>query len=406
MNLKALIIDEADHCVKCGLCLPRCPTYVKSRDEGDSPRGRIALLQGLAEGQLGDSPALRRHLDGCLGCRACEVACPSTVAYGRLLDAGRSLLAGDGAPARREDRLLMRPRRGRRWLRLYQASGLQSLGRALGLPARLGLARQDHYLPPLPPRRLKRSLYPARGPERGRVALFTGCAGWIFEQEALAAAVRLLTALGFAVHVPSDQGCCGALHLHRGDLARARALAGANNRCFNALEVDAVVYLASGCGLTLAEYAGLHRLTGGEPLALQAPVEEICGFLARQDWPEDLLHPTEATVLVHEPCSLKLIRDGRRGVQALLARVPGLRTLPLGDNGQCCGAAGDYMFRAPAMADALLADQIARLRDAGSATLLTTNTGCALHLRRGIREAGLAVTVRHPVEVVKIRTER
>lgn len=407
MNLKALIIDEADHCVKCGLCLPRCPTYVKNRNEADSPRGRIALMQGLAQGHLADSPALRRHLDGCLGCRACEAACPSTVAYGRLLDAGRALLDADVAAQapRPETRLLMRPRQTRRWLRLYQLSGLQRLARTLGLPGRLGMGRQERYLTPLPPRRLKRSFYPARGRERGRVALFTGCAGWIFEQPPLAAAVRLLTSLGFAVHVPPDQQCCGALHLHRGDLGRARALAEANGRCFNSLGVDAVVYLASGCGLTLGEYTELHRLTGGAPLAWRAPVEEICGFLARQDWPEARIRPTEASVLLHEPCSLKQIRNGCKGVQALLAKVPGLHAQALANNGPCCGAAGDYMFREPAMADALLADQIARLREAAPTTLLTTNTGCALHLRRGIREAGLAVTVRHPVEVVKIRTE-
>ncbi len=416
MKIEALIQAEADHCVKCGLCLPRCPTYLKTRNEGDSPRGRIALLQGLATGQLRDSPALRRHLDGCLGCRGCERACPSTVAYGRLLDAGRGLLARSAPSAgpSRHERLLMRPRMGAGLLRLYQRSGLHRLARRLGLPTRLGLGREDRYLPLPPRRRLRRAYYaptcaaapggrPGRRPggrKQGDVALFTGCAGWLFDQDALVAAVGLLTAKGYGVHIPRSQGCCGALHLHRGDGAGARALAAANTACFNDQPVEAVLFLASGCGATLSEYGELHRLAGGPPLEWRVPVVELSRFLAALDWPEAAFRPLPGQALVHEPCTLRHVLRDEAHAYALLRRIPGLEIEPLPDNHLCCGAAGDYLFRQPAMADALLADKIAHLRDSRARWLLTSNIGCSLHLRRGIEEAGLSLEVLHPVELL------
>ncbi len=409
MKIEELIQAEADHCVKCGLCLPRCPTYLKTRDEGDSPRGRIALLQGLAAGELQDSPALRRHLDGCLGCRGCERACPSTVAYGRLLDAGRSLLARSVPDARpsRHERLLMHPRAAARLLWWYRRSGLQRLARRLGLPARLGVAREDRYLPAPPRRRLHRAYYPPRGRrpgkgqgEAGDVALFTGCAGWIFDQDALVAAVGLLRAQGYGVRIPRSQGCCGALHLHRGNAAGARALAAANTACFNDLPVEAVLFLASGCGATLSEYGELHRLAGGTPLQWRVPVVELSRFLAARPWPETAFRPLSGKALVHEPCTLRHVLRDEAHAYALLRRIPGLEIEPLPDNHLCCGAAGDYLFREPAMADALLADKIAHLRDSRARWLLTSNIGCSLHLRRGIEEAGLSVEVLHPVELL------
>ena len=408
MDLKALIETEADQCVKCGLCLPRCPTYLKTRNEGDSPRGRIALLQGLAAAQLTDSAALRRHLEGCLACRACEAACPSSVTYGQLLDAGRSLLREQGGAGDEEqnagwpwcERMLRRPRSAARLLRLYQGSGLQRLARASGLARRLGLAREDSYLPPLGTLQLRRRYYPATGQPRGQVALFTGCAGWIFDQATLAASIRLLTATGYAVHVPHRQQCCGALHLHRGERQRAAQQAAANVACFNALPLDAIIYTASGCGAQLSEYDALHALAGGRSLRFQAPLMEISHFLCQGDWQATEFRPYGGRAVLHEPCSLRHVLKGGDKVRELLQKIPALELHELPDNHLCCGAAGDYMFRQPAMADALLADKIEKLRTLDSRLLLTSNIGCGLHLQRGIRAAGLEVEVLHPVELL------
>ncbi len=405
--LTKLIETEADHCVKCGLCLPHCPTYGKTRNEADSPRGRIALLQGLTRGRLQDSPVLRRHLEGCLHCRACERVCPSRVRYGLLLDAGRAVLARQegSVPAPRPwdpiwDRIPLAPRRTAALLRLLRYSGLLALARGLGLPRRLGLARAFRYLPAVPRRRLWRRHYPARGPERGTVALFTGCAGWVFEQDALAAAMKLLNACGYVVLIPPAQACCGALHLHRGDLPQALALARRNAACFNALDADAVVHLATGCGATLSEYGQLQRLESGPGAALRLPVVEICRFLAAQEWPEAAFSPLPAEVWIHEPCSQRYVLRDPEAPRELLARIPQVALRELPDNHLCCGGAGEYPLRQPELADALLADKTAILRRHRPRWLVTSNSGCRLQLQRGIREAQLPTRVLHPVELL------
>jgi glycolate oxidase iron-sulfur subunit len=385
----------------CGMCLPHCPTYQISRDEGESPRGRIALIQGLANGRLALNARLESHLDHCLGCRACEAVCPSGVAYGEIIDGGRAVIYEQSkiAPTPRLlFSLVPRPRRLRlfgRLLRLLQRSGLQTLARGIGVTRALGLARLDALLPPLAPLPAWRNYYPPLGNKRGEAALFLGCLADFADRPALNAAVHLLTRTGYGVHIPRGQTCCGALHLHQGDRRIARHLAECNAAAFNSLRVDAIINTASGCGATLVEYAR-HDFPG-----LAAPVRDINTFLAELPWPAELSPtPLAKRVAVHDPCSLGHVLHQAKSPYQLLARIPELESVALPDNCRCCGAAGSYMLSQPEIADRLRDDKIAALRALDADILATSNPGCALHLRAGIKAAGLNIPVMHPVALL------
>ncbi len=398
------IAAEADRCVKCGLCLPACPTYRLTADEGDSARGRVALIQGLDQGQLADSRRLRGHLDRCLGCQACETACPSGVSVTGLVDAARARHLASLAPPQRAVRrlflgLLTARSSGRRLfglLRRLQGWGLLTRPR---LPAGWRLGRMERLLPPLQPASELAAAYPPLGPERGQVNLFAGCLAQQVEPEVTTAAIRVLRRLGFRVLVPAAQVCCGAMHLHNGDRETARRLAERNLRAFAAGDAAPLLTSASGCGAHLMDYGRL--LGSSESGALAARVSDIAQFLANQGWPDEIrLLPLPARVAVHDPCSLVNAMGQAAGAYRLLARIPGLRLEPLADNQTCCGAAGTYMIQQPAISAALGADKIERLRQAGPDLVVTSNPGCALQLRAGLREAGLALEVLHPIELI------
>ncbi len=387
---------EADRCVKCGLCLPHCPTYRLTRDEGDSPRGRIALIQALIGHSL-DSPRLTRHLERCLGCRRCEAVCPSGVHYGEIIDGVRTLERLQGGPGRRLllDLLSRLPywRGSLPGLRLYQQSGVRRLIRHLA-----GLRRLDDMLPALAPGALP-ALAGGEGPEPAgesgrRVALFTGCVGRISDQAAIRATLRVLHRLGVSVTVPPDQGCCGAMHRHNGHPARAQALARANSEVFDRIEAEAILFLASGCGAQLADYGQT-----GTPLAV--PPMEICHYLVSSGLAASLqLASSDRKVLVHTPCSLRYPLGGGDWVFRLLGQIPGIDLQPLQDTG-CCGAAGTYLLTQPEMADALREPTLAAADDARPQILVTSNSGCALHLRAGLKQRGAAVEVLHPIELIE-----
>ena len=392
MNPKQ-ILTEADRCVKCGLCLPHCPTYRLTRDEGDSPRGRVSLMQALVSGSL-ESPGLYRHLDRCLGCLACESACPSGVKYGTLIDAVRALQP-DRISWFRRYRLHLISRLpylkgSRSLLRLYQQSGLRRSMRKLGGS---GFRRLDDLLPALAKNSRLVPLYRPNNTARGRVALFTGCIGQITDRPALLAAVRLLTRIGFEVCVPAKQTCCGALHQHNGEPAVARRLAAANRRAFNALELDAIVHVASGCGVQLLEYERL-----GEKL--NAPVKDICTFLTATGLVEELrFSALERRVLLHHPCSSRRIPGAADGAARLLDRIPGIELQALPDT-SCCGAAGSYLLLQPEMADRLRQGVVDQVGQHACDILATSNTGCALHLAAGLRAPNHGVEVMHPVQLL------
>ncbi len=391
------ILAEADLCVKCGYCLPHCPTYALKADEGESPRGRIALIQGLITGAV-NSKRLHEHLDSCLACRACEAACPSEVHYGRLISYTRNIQRRmeNSAPGFLSRSLLHTLSHApysqsiSHLTSLYQRFGLSSMASMLGGDS---IARLNDLLP----RNIETSpwqdSYPAYGKTMGRIGLFTGCISRITDRPALNASIRILNLLGYEVVVPPQQGCCGAMHHNSGDSSEAAALLDRNRTAFSGLGLDAVVGVASGCTAHLKEQA--------EQSDLSLQIMDISTFLC--DIPgirKPSLIPLNKKVAIHTPCSLKNVLRQANAPFRLLQTIPDIRLTELPENGLCCGAAGLYIISNPDEADALRRDKIKGLVECQADILATSNTGCSLHLAAGIRAAGLEIEVLHPVELL------
>jgi len=391
------ILAEADRCVKCGYCLPHCPTYALSSDEGESPRGRIALIQALTQGTV-DTPRLHQHLDSCLACRACEPACPSEVRYSQLITATRSMQQTNSRAQGRHNKLWLsllsrvpyvRPLAG--LAGSYHGMGLAALAKRFGGET---IRRLDGLLPTRLKAQTWDSNYPAENSTIGRVGLFTGCIGRITDRKALLAGIRVLNRLGYEVVVPSEQGCCGAMHLHSGDQREAEALAARNRDAFLNQQLDAIVGVATGCSSRLMEYRQ-------DDASLTTPVLDISSFLCNTPGLNKLkLRPLDQRVTIHTPCSMKNVLKDASAPRLLLQQIPGLEISELPENGLCCGAAGLYLLTHPDSADQLRANKISSLQRSRAEILITSNTGCALHLAAGVREAGMEVEVMHPMELL------
>ena len=438
------LLAEANRCVACGLCLPHCPTYRKTLSEADSPRGRIALMSGVASGRIPMNERFALHIDRCLTCRTCEAVCPNHVAYGQLVGGARAMLAA-GASRKHwlrglmEREFIAKPARFdklRPLLRFYQQSGLQGLLRKSGLLGKTGLAALEAQLPAIPlslalsprgegtltpsPAGRERvgerghwqALYPATGKPRGEVGLFLGCIARLADAATLNAAIFVLNRLGYTVHLPPAQTCCGALHQHGGDTQTAALLAQQNLTAFDGLKLQAIISTASGCGAQLAEYPTYRAQEMPAKQAasgFSAKVMDISAFLATAEgWDDVNIAPLSNQgahkIAVHEPCSLRNVLRGAAHPYALLARIPDAQIVALAGNDQCCGAAGTYFLDQPEMAKALLDDKMVALNHSGARYLVSSNVGCALHLASGLRQAGLAIEVLHPVTLLARQT--
>lgn len=398
-----LDLDALRTCVHCGICLPQCPTYRVLGEEMDSPRGRLYLMRAVAEGRLQPSPTFARHMELCLGCRACESACPSGVPFGRLLEGTRALLkaradrgrrgivrwaAGEIFPVPGRLRVLFAA------LRLYQRSPLAPVVRRALARRAPRLAAMEALLPEIPPPAVLPETVPAPGRPRGRAGLVVGCVQRYLYPDVNRDTATLLSRAGWEVVIPRRQGCCGALDLHAGRLPafreRARALAAA----FPA-DCDVIVTNAAGCGSAMKEYG--HWIEDPPVRAFAGRVRDVSQVLAEADLP---LGPLPLAVTYHDPCHLAHGQGLRQEPRALLARIPGLRLLPLADSDLCCGSAGVYNLLEPEVADRLLDMKIARIVETGARVVATGNPGCLLQIGRGLRARGLDIEVAHPVSLL------
>ncbi|MEB3285834.1 MAG: (Fe-S)-binding protein [Candidatus Sericytochromatia bacterium] len=399
--------DLLSACIHCGLCLPRCPTYRETGDEAASPRGRIYLMRALEEARIAPTPEVHAHLDSCVGCRACETACPAGVRYGNLLERAR---ATHVEPNRKSSFLLSGWRKVARHIlphpdRLVLAS----------LPGRLtkSLLVRSGYAPRWLPQRVRRALEllptgspalparlpewtPAQGAERGVVAFLPGCAGHALYSNASAASVRLLSRAGFRVWVPKSAGCCGALHLHEGDQQGAEAAAKKIVEAFAGESFEALITAAGGCSATLHEYGDLlPNVPGSQPLAER--VVDLASFLTRVGLPLPG-HTQEIRVSWHDPCHLAHGLGVREAPRALLASLPGLTFVELPEADWCCGGAGTYTLKQPDLSDRLLARKLTAIESTGAEVLLTANPPCLMQIERGLKQANSPTRLLHLAE--------
>ena len=404
---------KLDQCIHCGLCLPACPTYSVLQLEMDSPRGRIALMRAAGEGRIAATGAFAEHIDLCLGCRACETACPSGVHYGALLETTRAVIETQRRPSplvravrwiglrqlmpqRRRLRLLARG------LWLYQRLGLSSLAQRLPLPP--ALRTMEAMTPPVDLDYLdERTPAPALGAQRGKVAFFTGCVQDAFLHKVNRATVRVLQRNGFAVHFPQAQTCCGAASLHTGEPDFARELARRNVDAFGGDDYLAIINNAGGCGATLKEYGELLKDDPAYAVRAQAFVEkvqDISEFLAVH-----LHNPPAGRVQVRavyvDSCHLRHGQKVVKQPRALLKAIPGLELVELSQPDMCCGSAGIYNLLQAAMANQVLDAKLADIRAANPGVIVTANTGCYMQMVYGVKRAGLGAAVVHVVELLE-----
>ncbi len=393
---------QALACIHCGLCLSSCPTYLETGDENNSPRGRIHLMRALQDGRLTLNDSSVRHLDLCLGCRACEAACPSGVEYGALIESTRDHVERHH-PRPVWQKLLRRvliekvfPHPERMDLALRPALAIKRLGLERLLPA---FARDALKLIPaevtggaLP------EFQPATSrPARGRVGFVQGCVMSVMFGDTNAASVRLLNRAGYDVFTPPAQGCCGALYSHGGNLEAARAAARRNIAVFEPLGLDAIVINAAGCGSTLKEY---HHLLAGDP----AWLDRAEGFRRKvKDLSEWLAGPGEfgrtltrarpdemPPVTFHDACHLAHAQRITKAPRELLRKVAGNAIVELPEADVCCGSAGSYNLTEPAMAERLQRRKVENILKTGARVVVSTNPGCLLQIRAGLDQAGAA----------------
>ena len=404
-------------CVHCGLCLSACPTYVETRLEAESPRGRIALMKAVHEGRTGISDRLVSHWELCLQCRACEAVCPSGVPYGRLMEHTRAQVQErrlQSAELSRLSRLFLRAalphnrrlRAAGRLMRFYRRSGLQSLVRKSRLLRLLpgSLAQMEAQMPVMGAQFFgpRRRVYPAHGERRLTVGLLSGCVMPLMQGDAMRAAVRVLQRNGCDVAVPPAQGCCGALNLHAGDLDLGRQLARRNIDAFRNAGVDAIITASAGCGSSMKEYGDLLRNDPDYADAARefaANTQDITEFLAALPLaPPQADYPCRVTL--QDPCHLAHAQRITDAPRQVLRSIPGLHLTEMAESSLCCGSAGFYSLIQPEMSQRLQQRKVGNALATGAAIIASANPGCIAQLQQGLQNAGAATQVRHVVEIL------
>ena len=371
-------------CVHCGFCLAACPTYKVLGEEMDSPRGRIVLMKQALEGDLALEDA-RPYIDRCLGCLACETACPSGVRYRDLVVPFRARLETRTRPAHERifrQLLLSVLESPGRFRAAHLAGRLARLAVPL-LPARLR-AMLDLLPAELPASDPLPARVPASGSRRARVALLTGCVQRVIRPSINHATLRVLAANGVEVIVPRDQGCCGALALHSGLAARALSLANHNTRLFPS-DVDAIVTNSAGCGSAMKEHD------------YPAPVRDVAEFLDELGLyvPAALARPT--TAAYHDACHLSHGQGIRSAPRRLLRQIANLRLIDIADEEMCCGSAGLYNLEHPDIAAELGRRKAAAINALRPDLVVTGNIGCLTQIARH-----LELPIHHTVELLDL----
>ncbi|MDO9206263.1 (Fe-S)-binding protein [Methylotenera sp.] len=381
LSLKELTA-EADRCVACGLCLPHCPTYRKTGSEADSPRGRIQLIRAVSQDILPNNARFKEHIDLCLSCRSCESACPNSVNYGALVDTTRALYIQKRSVWLSIAKPFIRHRRlsnAITWpLWFLSKLNLMTVLKQLVPAAKL--------LPTIQKPMVWKSLYPATQTTQGAVSLFLGCATNAFDNRTLSASIYVLNALGYDVHVPKAQTCCGSIARQAGDDLEASLLIKKNASSFD--PAMPILTTASGCSAGLKDYLTTHQ------------IQDISTFLVSCDWSTVKITPLKERIYVQDPCSLRNVLKAQKAVYDLLKKIPEADIQALPGNSQCCGGAGAYSVTQPEMANQLLNDKLTAITANQVTILATSNIGCSLHINKGLNSTHASTRVTHPIEII------
>jgi glycolate oxidase iron-sulfur subunit len=421
-HLKDLDYSVVQQCMHCGLCLPTCPTYDATKLERNSPRGRIALMRAIADDRLAVNKAFGEEMYFCLGCLACQTACPAGVNYAELFEHARAEIE--------EKRVLANPKRDFirgftvRWLfmdlrrlelfgkglQLYQQTGAQALVRQTGLlklfPRRL---QELEAMTPKVCDRFSAELIapvtPAAGQRKHRVAMLTGCAQDLTFSDVNRDTVEVLAQNGCEVFTPPEQSCCGSLHAHNGEWTLAQQLARRNIDQFPPEQFDAIITNAGGCGSHLKHYA---KLLADDQAYLKRAEHWDLKVKDVHEWliqigirkPNAAERRAPFVVTYHESCHLSHGQKVVAQPRELLRAIPGLQLVELPEANWCCGSAGIYNLTQPEMAGQLLDRKIKHIKSTGATTVATANPGCLLQLINGAAQAGLKLRVVHPISLL------
>ncbi|WP_100405509.1 (Fe-S)-binding protein [Bacillus solitudinis] len=406
--------DELLNCMRCGFCLPSCPTYGQTNQyEAASPRGRIALMKGVVDGLIEPDDSIEDQLNLCLGCRACEPVCPSGVKYGHLLEDARDVIQQKKKhplPVKMLRHFVFKelfPNKQRiknihYLLSFYQKSGMQHLLQKSNvlniLPG--NLAQMEKVIPKVPSKKelnQRPSFRQAEGKTVRKVAFFTGCLMDTMFMETNNATMKLLQKVGCDVIIPKQQGCCGALHAHSGEKEMAKQLAKANIEAFEKLEVDDIVLNAGGCGALLIEYDHLLKNEEGwseRAKAFSNKVKDFSEILVELDFMSHSLGMDEQIMTYQDSCHLRNVMKTASAPRTLLQSIEGTSFKEMQESDQCCGSAGIYNITEQKMSMQILDYKMTKVKETNAHTIVTGNPGCLLQMKLGISREGLDSKVR------------
>ncbi|MDW0112514.1 (Fe-S)-binding protein [Sporosarcina saromensis] len=397
-------------CMRCGFCLPACPTYIHSDfDETQSPRGRIALMKAVRDGLVQWDSSIEEAFDLCLGCRACEPACPAGVQYGTLIEETREAILDVKAQSVKEkvirkgafDHLFADQRKMKTAVKLltfYQQSGLQKVIRKVGFMELFPPFMKDMEKA-LPAPSKSEGIRLSKRIGTTKVAFFTGCLMDTMFQETNRHTIELLQYLGCEVVIPKGQQCCGALQGHSGEMERAKRNAEKNLNAFDVSSVDYIVNNAGGCGAFLSEYDRL--VTSDSPYyekakAFVAKQIDITTLLVKLGIIDELegIEPSSEIVTYQDSCHLRNVNGVKEETRAIVKALSGKYFIEMPSAHLCCGSAGIYNLLQPEMASTILRSKMEEIKGIKATTIVTTNPGCLLQMKVGVERAGLSKTSR------------
>jgi len=406
--------DQILNCMRCGFCLPSCPTYIESgMDESQSPRGRIAMMKAVVDGEMEPDEDVKRSLDLCLGCRACEPVCPSGVKYGHLLEQARDIINQNKKQSLPEKAVRgivfnnLFPHQNRmvaatNLLGFYQRSGLQKVARKSGIMNFFpeSLSTMEKVLPSVPTKKELKNRpnhLPALKRQKKKVAFFSGCLMDTMFMKTNDATMKLLQYAGCEIVIPDTQNCCGALHGHSGEREKSKEMAKRNIQAFEDVGADYIITNAGGCGAFLVDYDYLLKddINWSERAKeFSAKIKDITSILVELDFANENLTLDEQIVTYQDSCHLKNGQKTFMEPRKLLQSINGVTYVEMKDASRCCGSAGIYNIVESEMSMEILDYKMDQAKKTRAKTIVTANPGCLLQMKLGIEREGLSGTMR------------